>query len=741
MRQDDPDRFVPTTRPQGGIDRMILEAVERELQACPSVAAKGAWVRAHVGTWAKSKIARDDLDRLHRLLKDNRRPQALALGLALAMVGGGNSLVAELRRRGHLRASRYHFRVGAVRELVSVLGELHGVLGLEDRWRDYLMSVDALYQLAPDARRLRDGLMTRLSGRRGRAIKSFLVLADQTFAQGGVPLIEPGSSPVTTAEELASAVSRIIALAREEGGLRPLDLALTDEQTLNPFNGTYNLDLHCAHRLEELCRAETMIDGLPYRARLVKDCVTVSSIDPDVEKSVRLGYVQRNMQVHMRQHEMRHLWGQELEAPLSIVEVFKLYYDDVISRFVQIKTFPLSRIAFSIPDIPNLFAPLADERLFREELFFLAQLSVEDYGNFRLEPFEVAPGILSIDLFKVMRFFALMAYLYQRELEQVTDLVERQRLTFHSVIVQMRREQLLQLLGTVLSGDKAERILDMLVLDEARDLVDLQYSPFLKIGDYYHLAPSLIARSNLVRNIALLNGLNATRLDGEDPMQSAVAEALREAGFQVGEEVENSKRSATGDTDLVAYRDGVLYLFECKNAYHPCNAHEMRNSYDHIVKAGRQLMLREKRFGEREYRERVWKKLGWTVPAPTTIRTAVLIANRVFTGISIEGHPVRQAHEFINVVVRGEIRSLDATYRLWDGDVLSTADLDRYLGGDGLIGDHFASLDPHDDSLDFGQRKLGFESWKFNALKHNQIIRKRYHLRLDHTLYTVSNPR
>jgi hypothetical protein len=710
---------------------MSVEEVEQLLQSCGSVATKEALVRAQASTTIKGKISPDDLDRLHGLLKGNRRPQALALGLAMAMIGGGNALIAELRRRGYLRASRLGFRVGAVREFVSVLGGLYDVFGLEDRWLGYLASVDALYMLAPDAKRLRDGLMSRLSTRRGRALKSFLVLADQTFAQGGVPQAEHGA-PGSTPEDVATAVSRIIALTREEVGLHFSDFAVTDEQALNPLNGTYSQDLYSAQCLEELCRAETMIDGLPYMARSVKDCIIVSSIDTDVEKSVRLGYVQMEMQVHVRQDKMRKLWENEpSQAPLSILEVFKHYYDDVISRFIEIKTHPMPRITFGIPDIPNLFAPLADDRLFREDMMFLLQLSVEDYEGLALEPFEVAPGILSVDLFKVNRLFALMAYLYQRELEKVTDLTERRRLTLHSVILPLRHEPLLQLLGTVLPPEKAEKILDMLVLDETRKVVDLQYTPFFKVEDHYLLAPALIAHSSLVRNVAILNRLNESRLDGQDPMQSAVAEALRQAGFQVGEEVEDSKHSSTGDTDLVAYCDGLLYIFECKNAYHPCNAHEMRNSYDHIVKAGKQLTLRQQKFGEKNYRERVWTKLGWTVPAPTAVRTAVLIANRVFTGTNIEGHPVRQAHEFIHVVARGNIRGSDAVYRFWDGNALSTADLDRYLGPDGLMGDHFASLEPHNYSHDFGSRKLGFESWKFNALKFHEVIQKRYGPKLD----------
>ena len=710
---------------------MSVETIEQALQSQSSVAAKKSWVRAHIEALPKGKISRRDLDRLHGLLVDNRRPEALALGLAMAMVGGGNALVAELRRSGQLRASRYNFRVGAVREFVSILIDLKIVLDLDDRRMDYLASVDALYRLAPDAKRLRDGLITRLSNRRGRAIKSFLVIADQAFAQVAVQNMDLGA-PGTTAEEVASAVSRIIALARQEVGLFSGDLALTDEQALNPLNGTYHMDMRSAQCIDELCRAETMIDGLPYRARVVKDAVVVSSIDPDVEKSVRLGYVQMEMQVHVRHDAALRKWNDNAQAPSSLFEVFKLYYESVVCRFVKIKQKPLPRITFAIPDIPNLFDPLSGAHLFREDVMFLLQLSVDSYEDLTLDPFDVAPGVQSIDLLKVNRLFALMAYIFQRELEKVEDETERRRLALHSVILPMRRGPLLQLLGTVLPPEKAEKVLDMLVLDESRELVDLQYTPLLKADNYYLVAPTLISRSNLVRNIAFANRLNENRLDGNDPMQSAVSKALRQAGFMVGEDVEDSKRSSTGDTDLVAYRDGALYLFECKNAYHPCNAHEMRNSYDHIIKAGKQLTLRRQKFGETDYREKVWKKLSWTVPAPTVIRTAVLIANRVFTGTNIETHPVRQAHEFINVLVRGEIRGPEGVYRFWDGDALSIADLDRYLGGDVLMCDHFESMEPHNYGFDFGTHELRFESWKFDTLKHYEILQKRYRPQQEH---------
>jgi hypothetical protein len=713
---------------------MSVAAIEQQLQGNPSVSAKEAWVRANAHIGGTEKLSRSDLGRLAELIRGNRRQEAAALLLALALASGANELVAGLRRQGLLRASRYDFKIASLRELVRLLGRLADALDLQPRWIEYLTSVDALYELAADAKRQRDGLLSRLSSRRGRALKSFLVMANQEFARRTQIALDAQSGGLTAAglrsrldaEDTATAVSRILALAQDATGLRMVDFAFTDEQALNPKNDTYRQDLDCAFRLDELSRAETLIDGLPYRAQIRGERVVVGSIDPDVEKSVRAGYVQMEMQMLIRRVEMEKIWAQAAAPPMSLTTVFQRYYDDLISRFVEIKDKPIRRITFGIPGIPHLFDPLADDRLFREDFLALLQLDVDDYEDFELGPFDVAPGVQSIDLFRVSRLFALMEHLFQCELAKVADFAERQRLALHSIIAVLRHEQLLAFLGTVLPVETAEKVIELLSWNDRRSFVDLQYTPFLKVDGYYLLAPSLIAHSNLVRNIAFANGLNEKRLaeTEEDPMQAAVEEALRDAGFKVGVEVQSTNRSA--DTDLVAYRDGTLYLIECKNAYHPCNAHEMRNSYEHIRKAGKQLTERRDRFGKTEHLKRIWERLGWDMPAPTRIRTVVLIANRVFTGSSIDGHPVRQAHEFINVVSKGEIRSPDTIYRFWDGDTLTTVDVDRYLAGDGVMGDHFASLDRVDYEFDFGARTLVFESWRYDLLKHHEIVKTRY---------------
>lgn len=706
---------------------MEARNIEEQLLALGSLAKMESWIHANSKQASRGRVSRSDTDRLGEYLNKNRRKEAAALALSLALMDGDGA-VAGLRRAGVLRASRSGFNAGGLREVVHLLLRLNNRLSMKPERVRYLRSLMALYSLAPDARRLRDGLIARLRSRRGIAIKSFLAFVNQAFASGWQGNHHAPTDQLAhhSVENLCSAVSRIIALHREELGFNLEDIAYTDPQAVNPLNGTYRKDLLDALRLEELIQAEILIDGLPYLADVEGNSVIVRSIDPNLEKSVRLGYVQMDLQVAYRRMEIDKFWNQQDSRPTSLQDVFRIFYEKSLDQLVEFKPKPLPRIAFNIPGDSDFFKPLASDKYFLEDILMLLQLGAEDYDELTTEAFEIVPGVRSIDLFKVMRFFALISHAMQRELKKVEDMGRQQLLALHSVIPCLRRAQFVSLLGYVLTEEKAEQVLDLLTLDDVREHVDLQYTPFICVQGIIAVAPALVANSNLVRNVVCANKLNDARLGDDDPMQRAVVEALVAAGFLVGVEVSVTIKGTKRDTDIVAYRDETLYLFECKNAYHPCSPHEMRNSYEHVKKAGEQLTLRRRWFGERANQAKLWEVLGWNVPAPSAVRTGVLTANRVFTGAMIEGHPVRQAHEFINVILRGRIRGTGGAYRFWVSDTLATADIDIYLGNKGLLEDHFEALRSIRIEHRLGAKTLAFDSWYYDLEKFDQILAERY---------------
>jgi hypothetical protein len=104
----------------------------------------------------------------------------------------------------------------------------------------------------------------------------------------------------------------------------------------------------------------------------------------------------------------------------------------------------------------------------------------------------------------------------------------------------------------------------------------------------------------------------------------------------------------------------------------------------------------------------------------------VIIGNRVFNGFTQGRHPVRQAHELINVLVRGEIRGTAGTFSFWNGDKFQISDLVSYFGGAGLIDSQFAALEPVTHRVPFGRLALGFESYAMDLERMLDEVRARY---------------
>jgi hypothetical protein len=713
--------------PSGLRTHMDAEYARTQIATCRTRKDMVAWVSTHIGEPVTGKVSRRIIETVQESLTRNRRADAAAFVLAYAMADA-NELVAMLRRQGVLRASRYKFNPGGPREVVGLLLLLKEELRLLDADVRYLTSLRALYLVADRAERIRRQLLARLKSRRGTALKTLLVVGNQVFAHGHQQDIEAPSHEIEhySAEDISDAVSRVISLYREEFGTQARDWVYTDPQALSESNATYSQDLYDALRLNELIKAETLLDGLPYEAEVAGGGVVIRSIDPTIEKSVRLGYMQMESQVITRQQELRKVWSEGGE-PGSLAKLCELFFEKGLNRLATFRPKPLPRMALAIPNAPALFEVFADERYFKEDVLSVVQLGTNSFDDPGLEPFEIAPGVRSIDLFKVNRLFAVITYAMQDAISKQDPAMHR-TLALHSSVVAMPQPRFMELLANVLTREVAERVFELLKFDTSRDHVDLQYTPFIVAGDHIVAAPALVAASNLVRNAACANHLQENRIKGVDPMQRAVVDALKDAGFVVAEEVGLQRQDH--DVDILAYRDGCLYAFECKNAYHPCNVHEMRNSFDHIQKAGRQLTLRQAWLAQSSNLSTLFAKLGWTVPPPHTIRTGILIANRVFTGASVGGHPVRQAHEFINVIARGEVRSIDGTvYAIWNGDAFHTDDLDCYLGSGGLVADHFEVLEPINYDYNFDGVVLRFESWRMNPKDQKDAIERRYRVK------------
>lgn len=342
-----------------------------------------------------------------------------------------------------------------------------------------------------------------------------------------------------------------------------------------------------------------------------------------------------------------------------------------------------------------------------------------------------------MDLFKAQRLFNLIDTLFHKKLETVDDPVKRRVMALRSTVMVAARPDLQRMLQIVMSADKAHKLISLLSLPTASSTaganvyIDLQYRPFVHSlnpkGDYIAIPPAIVGKSNLVRSIMHASGIKATTAAADDPMQVAVAAALREAGFLVQE---SFKFNINGmrETDIFCYRDGVLFVIECKNAYHPCSPHELRNSYDLVLKAEEQLDIRSQWLAEPSNQMRLFKALSWEASAPAPVRTCVVTANRAFSGYNCGAHPVRQAHELINVLLRGYVGRGpgEPPCRFWRAETFEVGDLLDYLDGKSVLQTQHAAMAPTRRGITLKDRQLEFAQFVLDLADMGRLIEESF---------------
>lgn len=141
--------------------------------------------------------------------------------------------------------------------------------------------------------------------------------------------------------------------------------------------------------------------------------------------------------------------------------------------------------------------------------------------------------------------------------------------------------------------------------------------------------------------------------------------------------------------------DKRLYLFECKHSVPPAGSHEMRDIWEDIEKAVRQLNSALRVLGDPK---RLHNYLTGWFPGLTSadtrdlqIITCVMCSHRIFAGMTYEGIPIRDFSSLAkltqdgfvgmgNISENGEL--LLHRYRLTKNDKFSRDDLEDYLSPD-----------------------------------------------------------
>lgn len=658
-------------------------------------------------------------------LSEDRPREAIATALAMIFIDADHA-IACIRRDGVLRASRYGYRGSLIGRVAKAALGVRDLLAASPDRIAYLESVEALSRIAGNALTLKREIEATVRARRSVVLKTVFVMVNSLFYHEWRNDHEAGSLDGRrySSEEYAEAASLVLRTYASMFPVDGLSFAYVDVEAVGKNALIYDRLLVAAIRLTKFKEAELFIDGLPYRADYHGETVTVSSIDHDVERSVRLGFIQQQNQATIRQ---MHLQGSDTAVSIRSV-IDRGFERGSFDQLLEINDTIVRRLVLRLPAVPEVFdAFFARDELFRDELQMMLALDVDNFGSFEDLIFPITDRISTMDVFKVQRFFNFISCAYQRRLADLDDPDERWTLTLTSTLLVIPHDALVEQMQLIFGDEeKSREIIALLVMDPRETHLDLQYRPFVDVGGYYVIAPHVVAVSNLVRNTIVANRLRSAAIGPKDRMVHAVTEALRSAGFEVQSDFEVKVAGETLELDIVARRDGALFLFECKNAYHPVSVHEMRNSWDHIRIARKQLDKRRDSLAAAANQTALFLKLGWEVGPRCEVHTAIVIANRVFHGATLNGHPIRQAHELINVLTSGRIAANEDSLSFWLGPEFQTVDLTGYLGSGSIACDQLAALDAREWRYAMGYRNLVFLSYVLDLLKWDRKLRDRH---------------
>ncbi|MEX3984056.1 endonuclease [Paraburkholderia sp. EG287A] len=694
---------------------MSILKVASELAKNKQIAAIVTQAKAMPKISASKDDVKAGIDALGLHLRAGKHHDAVSVALAL-LLWDADGAIARLRRGGLLRPSRYQFQSKALGKVLSAMLAILPQLQVEPERIEYVVSVQCLLSMAPQAERVYKSLIARLRTHQKNVLKSLLAVVNNLFVRNWQPNHEDDSDLLTHwgAEDLTLAFSYIVSLMREQIGIRPKSWQHVDDAIVAMLENVFTSVIIDAAKLNEFREAESFLDCLPYKAITNEATVEISSIDESFEQSVRLGYIQADRQVAIRTLGVVHQMQDPETKTLPTMEEFIAgAFRAGMGELITIVENPVERLAFKMPMEPMFFEPITTDQCFAEEAVVLLGTAIENFRDpeENIRDIRIAPTLTVGDILKVQRFFSFISAAYDERLKEIDDVMRQRLLRLRSVVLVMPRRNWVELLEKILPTAKVEEVLQLITLQENQDYIDVQYRPIIQAGDHLVIAPALLAKSNLPRNIVVSNRLRNALVEAKDPMQEAVVRALTKASFLVRSSFDfniDGKR----ETDIFCWRDGHLFVFECKNSYHPCSAHELRTSFGSIEDAEEQLDIRLKWLKDAENQSRLFAALGWGVQPTTLVHTAIVTANRLFNGYRKGNHPVRQAFELMNVLNGGVIRRGDEEpIRFWEGEAFAINDLLAYLDGKSIVQMQLGSLRPYSKTVRLGEAKLEFRRY------------------------------
>lgn len=445
--------------------------------------------------------------------------------------------------------------------------------------------------------------------------------------------------------------------------------------------------LKCASIIIQIKEWEIYIESFGYHFKEEDNKLIIEPPYQMLEKSIRLGYIRTELQYD---NCLLRTQAKVSNSAISLVEYAATLQKSLGEHFIfeYKEDFGYCRFVLQFPDYVAdvLKKQLFDsDTLFKEDYLYLSLLGREQLitndtlgKTFIPNPSQSKSGQSSLSLkefLKIRNLFVILNIWMTENLRIKAN--GNLNIIYNSSIPIFSKETLIKLLTKITSEKNAQLFLDITSWSpESNYKLDIQYTPFICLDNYYAMPLNIFANSNSIRNLyASMHKSNGLVSDGQ--IDSLIQMIQDTFNYSNNPCIANTPYS-DGDIDIIAKVDNSLLVLECKNTLHPTSAHDMRTTWDHITKGQQQLQKIQNIIESQKLDSTLQNKFGVKSSELDTIYYAMIISNRLFNGNYLS-YPVRSVNDFVNLLHDGIVITPFGEYCQWESTTLSANDIYNYF--------------------------------------------------------------
>lgn len=675
----------------------------------------------------KHKILKYLVELLISSIKERNCKKSIAIS-RLVFLGNFSNPLTEIKKQGAFRTSKYNYSNNIVKVIIKDIKKLQII---KENEREYIESVLNLISLSNDVKSEKDKILSILTNRK-YFFKTILAFGELYFLellyhqQNYIPENIEQYKFYYNKESILESISLICQYYQELGSSSDNDLGFLDEK----FDKSLYMDfIFRAFKIKNFNEAEIKIDVFDYKA--IKDDNKVIIRNNNFELAKIQGYTKFNMRKDSLEKQF---FLENNKKATSLLDFYDKYWNSVHCEkpLYEIKYEPVKRIVLNLINSDDSKI-IGENSVFLEEFVWLIQICWENYND-EIAELKIIDDISILDIVKFQRLFFKISYFYKKSLEEYKDAQnsDYKIVSLRSVLPSLKLDDFINNMSyfSGLTREKIMNILNNITFDMKfkSDFVDLQYSPIVKLDKYLLILPTVVSTSNLIRSIALKNNQHLSIVKGRDCMVNNLETSFKNQDFSVCIDFSFGKDQI--EIDLVAYKDNQLFLFECKNPYHPVNDFELRNTYDHIKKAFSQIEKYKSIINNKSLFHDFIKNIEFEIDINhVQVHYGVINANRALMGFQNDNIRVFHANELINFLECGKFVCHNVEYNSWKGEKFNVLDLVDYLNGD-ILDELRNCFNSYCYGFIYREKELEFETFQLDYEKFKQDI--------SHNEYSVS---